>query len=906
MDDGFDLFNLTDDSLRNTGDDKRSNSNNYNISNNVGDGNDYDNVDADDDEKMLIIEGDIMLGVILSVNERSDSKLCGPRLRDPSSVQFVEAVLFTVNEVNRKQMLPGNLKLGVVIVDDCAKTETALLRALHFLPVQCASLDGARSLSCCCFPVPNQRKDFKFFDVVGVIGAESSSSSMAVAQLLGMIAMPQISPFASGDMLSDKRKYPYFMRMSPPNQYQMRAILSLLKHFNWTYVATVYSLTGYGESAFKEFQNLAEKNSICVGVSLGIVSHSDGKELNRIVTRLVNTKVGVVLLLTDQEETLQFLRTIKSRDLIGRFTFLGGDGVGMNLDDLDGVEEVAVGGLSVRAYAKSVPKFLDYFESLTPCSPHSNPWLRQMWQDLNQQQQQDKQQNYQQQHQQQPQPNLNCNKTINETYDYSREKPLSITMDTVYVFVDAIKRLISNSCSDLAHFGQFHVRNNFPNLGHLSSHDDASVNRTSHNDNIESSITNNNYLLNTSIIGNNGEIRFDNNGDIRGRYEIVNFQKNSSRRNGYMSQRVAVWHLANQTLDIDDSLILWNTRDNNQKVVPVSVCGRACGVGEFYTYLKDACCWECRKCAANEITVHNATRCEPCPDLYWPNTGGDLTKCLLIPPSVAQWTDPLILLIVTVSTFGMFTCVVIIYLYIKHNKNRLIKATSRELSYLMWFGVVSQYLLAFVVCASPTKMICYVRYAGFNVSFAFVYAPLLVRTNRVYRHVGKRSRLGPPKWTSPCSQLLITVCLLSVQVLINLSAILFGREKPNEDLSMPLPKLEPIVEFRCQAPINGLAVSLAYNILLVVACSYYAFKTRSLPDNFNESRCTVLCVYTTFVIWIVFLPSYLTTQKAHHQALVQAMALLLNSSVTLACLYVPKCWAVCFNRSGEVTEITVS
>ena len=109
---------------------------------------------------------------------------------------------------------------------------------------------------------------------------------------------------------------------------------------------------------------------------------------------------------------------------------------------------------------------------------------------------------------------------------------------------------------------------------------------------------------------------------------------------------------------------------------------------------------------------------------------------------------------------------------------------------------------------------------------------------------------------------------------------------------MPLSNSKNVVELKCLAPIEGMSLSLAYNIFLVCLCSYYAFKTRFLPYNFNESRCIMLCVYTTFVIWIVFLPSYLTTHAAFHQSIVLAAALLLNASVVLLCLYAPKMFAM--------------
>ena len=110
----------------------------------------------------------------------------------------------------------------------------------------------------------------------------------------------------------------------------------------------------------------------------------------------------------------------------------------------------------------------------------------------------------------------------------------------------------------------------------------------------------------------------------------------------------------------------------------------------------------------------------------------------------------------------------------RHNSARLIKATSRELSYIMLVGVFIQYCLVYAVVATPTSLGCHVTYVGFNVSFTLVYAPLLTRTNRIYRifNCGRRSKALPP-FTSPLSQVVIVLALISVQVRLWLGNLLF-------------------------------------------------------------------------------------------------------------------------------------
>ena len=57
-----------------------------------------------------------------------------------------------------------------------------------------------------------------YYDVIGVVGLEYSSLAIATCQLLGPARVPVISYYATSDDLSDKTKFPYFLRVIPPNR----------------------------------------------------------------------------------------------------------------------------------------------------------------------------------------------------------------------------------------------------------------------------------------------------------------------------------------------------------------------------------------------------------------------------------------------------------------------------------------------------------------------------------------------------------------------------------------------------------------------------------------------------------------------------------------------------------------
>ena len=58
-------------------------------------------------------------------------------------------------------------------------------------------------------------------------------------------------------------------------------------------------------------------------------------------------------------------------------------------------------------------------------------------------------------------------------------------------------------------------------------------------------------------------------------------------------------------------------------------------------------------------------------------------------------------------------------------------------------------------------------------------------------------------------------------------------------------------------------VSLGYNMVLIILCTWYAFKTRKIPENFNEAKYIGFTMYSTCIVWLAFVPIYFTTHNEY-------------------------------------------
>ena len=123
---------------------------------------------------------------------------------------------------------------------------------------------------------------------------------------------------------------------------------------------------------------------------------------------------------------------------------------------------------------------------------------------------------------------------------------------------------------------------------------------------------------------------------------------------------------------------------------------------------------------------------------------------------------------------------------------------------------------------------------------------------------------------------------------------------PEVKLRQQIPT-EKHVELYCDWSLTGFLPPLAYNLAVIILCALHGFLTRKLPENFNEAWYIFVSVSTTSFLWTVFLPTYFTSVYASNQIILLASCLLLNASITLLCLYLPKIYAIYFMDEAKLT-----
>ena len=307
-------------------------------------------------------------------------------------------------------------------------------------------------------------------------------------------------------------------------------------------------------------------------------------------------------------------------------------------------------------------------------------------------------------------------------------------------------------------------------------------------------------------------------------------------------------------LNLTMNITIWR---NGSLDLPKSVCSEPCKAGHAMSYSEadSKCCWICMKCREWEY-LHNEFTCKACPAGSLPDE--DKTRCLPLPVQYMEIWSAWAIVPMVFATLGIMGVLAVLSVFIKYNSTPIIMASGRELCYMLMIGFFMCYGMTFVLVSKPMVVTCALTRFGLGLSLCVCYAALLTKTNRISRifNRGIKAMMTRPAYTSPRSQVVITLCLVSVQ-LIGVTAWLI-MEHPRTELVFPS---REIVVLKCGTTNMSIVLSLSYNMILILMCTVYAFKTRKIPENFNEAKYIAFTMYSTCIVWLAFVPIYFGTKN---------------------------------------------
>ncbi|KAG2462621.1 CASR protein, partial [Polypterus senegalus] len=208
-----------------------------------------------------------------------------------------------VDEINRNVSLLPNITLGYWLYDNCIRMSIGLRAAS-------ALISGQDSIvyDYSCSQAPS---------IVALVGDAGSAPSIAISRILSLFGMPMVSYFATCPCLSNKVEFPSFFRTIPSDDFQVKAMVEIIKHFGWTWVGVLGSDDEYGHTALKTFSDVFQ-NVGCLSFNEIIPQANDKLKILHITNIIKQSTAKVIVVFAVSRDISFLLNEIILQNITGK------------------------------------------------------------------------------------------------------------------------------------------------------------------------------------------------------------------------------------------------------------------------------------------------------------------------------------------------------------------------------------------------------------------------------------------------------------------------------------------------------------------------------------------------------------------------------------------------------------
>lgn len=809
--------------------------------------NSLDNTTVINDEVSAYQPADVILGGLFPAHS-SRGRKCGDL--DMESIALVEAMIYTVDRVNKESLLPWNLTLGYDIRDTCNLVEVSLKRTLDFLSEKKYSItDGDLKR---CGSHGRRSCDGK---LLSVIGAGRNEISVAVNKVLSVFEIPQIGYASTSGILSDKSRFPSFSRTVVPGSHRPKVLSKVMTHFGWTYIALLTSSDPHWRSLSIKFKNIAHSKGICIGIEETLPYNSSAKEMQSIITRIkAKEKLKIILLFTSPLDTTNIIIRADAANMTGK-VWVVSEVLAGSTNIMSEHAHVSQGMLVIADKLDSVAEFAKYFENLNPAQNTRNPWLRKMWEKVfgcsfkDDVKANTKMQN--------PPKICKGSEKINGIRHMLSFSHVNHVIDAIMAVCHVIKRICRESIQVQATHGKEKC------LKELSK----------------------SKVLSEMFLGpfvfqslSNRKVFLDSNGDAVSSYRIENLQIS-----GRESRFHTVGKYTGSTFDIKKDKIQWPNKRTQQ---PVGKCSFPCKAGSYRIHVGSRCCWRCAKCPVGSISKHGL-ECTKCQSGFTSNEGN--TSCRKINHEFFGWGAAGAGTIIALSLISFGLSLAVYTILIIYKTTPMVSGLGSETNFRLLWSIGFGVLVPFAYIGLPSDNMCKMQAVLFGTSLTFTMSLVLAKAKQL---TSKRKNLTS-KWRVQIfsqSQIIFSLFLTIVELLI---CILWIINKPPSAQIREVSADRSIVV--CNNTTSAWYALSSFHILVIsIACTYLSYNVRKRLVNYSEAKYILCAMVAFYSAWGIFTAVLYGTPVGLHDVTINCLAIITSQMIFLGFIFFPKLYIIFF------------
>ena len=388
----------------------------------------------------------------------------------------------------------------------------------------------------------------------------------------------------------------------------------------------------------------------------------------------------------------------------------------------------------------------------------------------------------------------------------------------------------------------------------------------------------------------NISVGFDTNRELNAEYEVVNFRVNNN--NTLAPFRVGKW-TRDKTLVMNESDIQW---PGNEIKAPYSRCRELCPLGTFTKYGSGACWWSCHKCPHGTYNSnYTATLCKMCPEGQM--TNALQSGCVEKPLTIVSFRELIAILLLGACGVGLILTLFVLGVLVRYQDTPVVRATNLTFTVLSLVILLAWFVNPVLYIGKPSDAICKTRTVSFPVLYTAITAVLLTKTNRLIKIF---SAIKKHCFLNNCWYGFLTCALILVQLALGVIHLLVFSPKVTYDNSVADSLL-----ISCDQNLGFDIASLGYNTLLSIACSYLAYKSRTLPRAYNEFKWICLSMFTNFSSWLVILIFRHVSPRGKLNVICSILALILGAYSMLFLLFLPKVRVIFFRPEKNTKQAAI-